>query len=292
MLDQLQLAVRATRLWAFGPRGSTESDYDAASATYDDYYSLNLASCAQTLLDKLPLRPSMHVLDLACGTGFFTQPIAVGVGQHGKVDAVDLSANMLAVNHKHAEMKGIDSRIRYVKSDALEYIGEQAEDQYDLIVCGWGICYMDHSRFFQESTRCLKPGGVLGIIENRKDSLQESSEIFQSALARHSSALRKHLDIRLPRNHQQLTREAQKACLRVRFSWSGEKPLQYQHAEEVCDYLIKSGASAGFIDSIDAAQLDTLVTTFVDIANGKLAAQQEPLLVHRYSALVAEKPNH
>jgi ubiquinone/menaquinone biosynthesis C-methylase UbiE len=49
----------------------------------------------QLIVDQLGLRPGMVVADLGCGPGFFTIPIALKVGDAGRVYAVDSSPEML-----------------------------------------------------------------------------------------------------------------------------------------------------------------------------------------------------
>src|SRR5262249_20302581 len=49
------------------------------------------------LLKALPLRPGMVVADIGAGSGYFTFPMAGMVGPKGKVLAVDIQKEMLAV---------------------------------------------------------------------------------------------------------------------------------------------------------------------------------------------------
>ncbi len=51
-------------------------------------------------------------LDLGCGPGFFTLPLAQMVGDRGKVVAVDLQAEMLQRLKSRAERRGLSARIR------------------------------------------------------------------------------------------------------------------------------------------------------------------------------------
>ncbi len=49
------------------------------------------------LLDSLRLTGGENVLEIGCGTGAVTLPLAEAVGEHGRVVAVDISEPMLEV---------------------------------------------------------------------------------------------------------------------------------------------------------------------------------------------------
>jgi ubiquinone/menaquinone biosynthesis C-methylase UbiE len=67
------------------------ADYDKGAVSFDDYYSRNLGSSALELWEKLPVKEGQVIVDLACGTGFFTTKLAHAVGQTGQIIAVDFS---------------------------------------------------------------------------------------------------------------------------------------------------------------------------------------------------------
>src|SRR5262249_9772541 len=52
------------------------------------------------LLKMLPLKPGMVVADIGAGSGYFSFPMAKKVGPRGKVLAVDIQKEMLAVIRK------------------------------------------------------------------------------------------------------------------------------------------------------------------------------------------------
>jgi SAM-dependent methyltransferase len=51
---------------------------------------------SNVIVQQLDLRPGMRVLDLGCGPGRVTIPIARAVGPDGGVDAIDVQPGMLA----------------------------------------------------------------------------------------------------------------------------------------------------------------------------------------------------
>ena len=71
--------------------------------------------------------PGDTVLDIGCGPGLFTLPIARRVGEKGQVIAVDLQEGMLEILREKASHEGLLPRIRLHKTEpqslALEYPG-------------------------------------------------------------------------------------------------------------------------------------------------------------------------
>ncbi len=63
----------------------------------------------------LGLAPGMTVADIGAGTGYFTLPIAKQVGPHGKVYAVDLQPDMLAILAKKVGRRQRPQRRTYCR---------------------------------------------------------------------------------------------------------------------------------------------------------------------------------
>ena len=57
------------------------------------------------------VQPGDTVVDLGCGGGFFSVALAKMVGEKGRVIAVDLQAEMLAITRDFASKKGVSNRI-------------------------------------------------------------------------------------------------------------------------------------------------------------------------------------
>ena len=264
------------------------SDYDNVSESYDEYYSKYLGAGALEMLDKLPIGDGDNVLDIACGTGFFTHRLAEKVGSSGSVTAVDVSSGMLKCNQRNASSKGL-LNIDFFHADALHFLSSVPSGSVDGIVCGWGICYMNHKELLKEMARIIKPKGFMGIIENRECSLADVSSVFKKALIDYPQALVKNMLIKLPKDKDYLIKTFCGNTFTVKNAWDGQVVVPCSNGNDILDYMIKSGASAGFIDSLDKELSDKVMSKFIFYADEKIKNGVGVVVSHDFSVLVAEK---
>jgi ubiquinone/menaquinone biosynthesis C-methylase UbiE len=287
-LNLPKLIYRTLSLKLSKNKSNPTTDYNLISTSYDEYYSRYLGKAALELLEKLPVKPDQCILDLACGTGFFTHPLAEKVGNNGKVFAVDLSSGMLECNQNNALLKKLPN-IMFVESDALLFMDGIANESLDGIVCGWGICYMDHVKLLQNMERIVKPGGFIGIIENRSSSLKAVSDMFMKALVAHPNAMIKNTEIHLPKDKDYLVKTFTKRGIVTESAWNGKVTIPCKSGDEVAEYMLKSGASAGFLDALDKNLLPEVMKSFVIHIDKSMANGQSVPVNHEYCALVATK---
>lgn len=111
------------------------------------------------------VRPGDTVLDIGCGPGFFTIPLARLVGETGRVVAVDIQSGMLDRTRRRAEKAGLAARIRLVKADET---GLHLEGAADLALVFWMAHEVeDLDRLFAEILAALRPDGRLLLVEPR-----------------------------------------------------------------------------------------------------------------------------
>ena len=104
-------------------------------------------------------------LDLGCGMGYFSIPLARLVGPEGVVICIDLQAQMLAGVRRCAERAGVADRIRLcqAETDHLE-LTETA----DFALAFWMLHEVpDQLAFLAEVRAWLKPDGRLLVVEPR-----------------------------------------------------------------------------------------------------------------------------
>ena len=109
------------------------------------------------------IAPGQTAIDIGCGMGYFTLPMARLVGSSGRVIAVDLQAQMLDRLQRRAERAGLQSRIQphRCQPDTLA-LGEPA----DFILTFWMVHEVrNQSAFLQEVRKLLKPTAHYLLVE-------------------------------------------------------------------------------------------------------------------------------
>ncbi|WP_373232201.1 class I SAM-dependent methyltransferase [Cohnella sp.] len=147
-----------------------EDVYHHISAPYDVLVSKEdrFNNIPRAITDITTLE-GKNVLDIGAGTGRLTRMIAPHVSS---IQAVDFAADMLKLNAVKLVELGLDNW----KTTVADLRELPVKDQeFDLIVAGWSICYVASSNspdwkenlklFFSEVRRVLKPGGKIIIFE-------------------------------------------------------------------------------------------------------------------------------
>lgn len=111
------------------------------------------------------IREGDTVIDLGCGPGFFAVRFAAMVGERGRVIAVDLQPEMLALAQKKAAKAGVAERMTFHRC-APDRVGLEQLPQADFMMA----FYMAHETpdipaFLAEVRGYLKPGGKFLIVE-------------------------------------------------------------------------------------------------------------------------------
>jgi ubiquinone/menaquinone biosynthesis C-methylase UbiE len=97
--------------------------------------------------------PRGRVLELACGTGWWTEQL---VRYADQVTAVDASPEVIALNRAKL---GVRDNVRYVQADLFSW---QPDDSYDMIFFSFWLSHVPPSRFdefWKLVRRSLAPGG-------------------------------------------------------------------------------------------------------------------------------------
>jgi SAM-dependent methyltransferase len=111
------------------------------------------------LLARLGIAAGESVLEIGCGTGAITLPIAAAVGERGRVVAVDISEPMLAVARQRVDERGLHN-VTLLLGDAQVFEFEPAA--FDLAASRMGIMFFaDPTAAFRNIGGALKPGGRL-----------------------------------------------------------------------------------------------------------------------------------
>ncbi|MBA2293336.1 MAG: methyltransferase domain-containing protein [Gemmatimonadales bacterium] len=131
--------------------------WDKAAAYYETYWRRQLEPVQSQLLRQASAQPGESVLDVACGTGLITFPVAEQVGSTGSVLGVDLSEGMIQGARAIAATRGIaNTRFERMDAEALAL----PDATFDAALCALGLMYVpDPRRALSEMHRVVKPGG-------------------------------------------------------------------------------------------------------------------------------------
>lgn len=159
--------------------------YDLRADEYDQWYlrqgrydtpELNDAwrsdvRWLDALVDAFTARHAgRRVLELACGTGLWTERVAGGCG----LVATDTSPQMLGHARRRLERAGVAAR--WVRADAYRLPFERAS--FDAAYAGFFISHVPSSympTFFDQVSRVVRPGGELLLFDGRRASCAAGS---------------------------------------------------------------------------------------------------------------------
>jgi 2-polyprenyl-3-methyl-5-hydroxy-6-metoxy-1,4-benzoquinol methylase len=111
---------------------------------------------AQWISDTVKLKPGMRVLEIGCGTGFFSE---IFVQSGAELHAIDLAKAFIKKALERCAGLGIHFKVADV--DAMPY-----KDQlFDAVIGVRVLHHLDMALAFKEINRVLKPNGMIGFCE-------------------------------------------------------------------------------------------------------------------------------
>jgi len=112
--------------------------------------------------------PARDVLELACGTGLFTERLAAGATH---VTAVDASREVVALNRARCAAAGAAGRrVTYEVADVFRW---EAARRYDLVFFGFWLSHVPPTRFgafWRLVDAALAPSGRVFFVDNRRSA--------------------------------------------------------------------------------------------------------------------------
>jgi len=149
--------------------------YRARAAEYDQWwlrqgrYDRGAALNAQWFADAAAVsaalaafRPEGRVLELACGTGIWTEQLLPFAAE---LTAVDGSPEMLTLNAARLRAP----KIRYVEADIFRW---RPSEPYDVVFFGFWLSHVPpeaFAAFWQMLQSCLAPGGRVFFVDSRRE---------------------------------------------------------------------------------------------------------------------------
>jgi ubiquinone/menaquinone biosynthesis C-methylase UbiE len=120
------------------------------------------------VLSLLGLRQGDRVADLGAGTGYFTEILAIAVGNAGRVYAVELEPSLL--DHIMARQPSLSPRIVPVLAAPADPRLPEGEIDVVLMVNTWHHI-KSRPKYLRRLARCLAPGGRVAVIDFRDGEL-------------------------------------------------------------------------------------------------------------------------
>lgn len=118
---------------------------------------------SEVIVRHLEVQPGMTVLDIGCGPGRVTIPVARQVGPQGTVVAIDLQPGMLSRAQAKAQAANV-SNIRFVQAGVGDGKLDVGPADRALLVTVLGEI-PNQETALKEIFGALKPGGVLSVTE-------------------------------------------------------------------------------------------------------------------------------
>lgn len=133
-------------------------------AAYLDRHAAAARPEYQAMLHAVGLAPGAEVLDAGCGGGSFLADIAERVGPTGRIHALDLDPDNVAVVARRAA--GLPCPVTAVVGDVTRL--PWPDHRFDAVWCANTLQYVDddaYPRALAELHRVVRPGGLLALKE-------------------------------------------------------------------------------------------------------------------------------
>lgn len=109
-------------------------------------------------LHRLPKQ--QHILELACGTGIWTQEL-LKLGE--RITAIDASAEMIAINQAKLQSE----QVQYERADLFRW---EPKAQFDMVFFGFWLSHVPSEYlhpFLDQVAQSLKPNGLIFMVDSR-----------------------------------------------------------------------------------------------------------------------------
>jgi 2-polyprenyl-3-methyl-5-hydroxy-6-metoxy-1,4-benzoquinol methylase len=146
---------------------SVTQHHNMATHPDEGYYARQYWHWLRAGLERLAQKglgtKSPQVLDLGCGQGRLTLPLARwAAARGGRVVGVDVSPNALEEAQKRALGEGLSQVIEWREADILTFLRHQPAASYDVVACLEVLSVIpEYREALGEVARLMRPGGVL-----------------------------------------------------------------------------------------------------------------------------------
>ncbi len=136
--------------------------FDSVAETYDQTGVAFFRPVAERLVSLVDAHAGDAALDIGCGRGAATVPLAHAVGTSGSVQAVDASSAMVAATRELVADLGL-GQVRVDVADAADLSGF-GNASYDVVVSSLVLFFLaDPAVVLKHWAGLLRPGGRIGL---------------------------------------------------------------------------------------------------------------------------------
>ena len=156
--------------------------FDALAETYDQTGVAFFGPVGERLVSLLEPAPGESALDIGCGRGAVTLPLAAAVGPSGHVDAVDVSPAMVAATRASVEERRLD-QVTVEVADAADLSGVLGNwPRYDVLASSLVLFFLEQpGEVLRRWVSLVAPGGRVGL--STFGDLDEPSEALDAGFA-------------------------------------------------------------------------------------------------------------
>jgi ubiquinone/menaquinone biosynthesis C-methylase UbiE len=145
-----------------GQLGKFDTDSEALTRRIQAHDRFGVKDLNSWMFAQLDLAEGMTILDLGCGTGKQSIPLAECIGDGGHVVCLDLSRGALDELCSSAASRGLEHRITTVMSSLDDIPVSVANRQFDRVVSSYALYYVDDERrLFEIVHSALRANGIL-----------------------------------------------------------------------------------------------------------------------------------
>ncbi len=168
-----------------GTLGKFDTDAAALTKRLEAHDRFGASDLNQWCFELLNLSPGMEILELGCGTGKQSLPLARLVGETGRVTAVDISQEALDTLRQQALEAGVGARIAIRRADLDEVSPVLRSGPFDRAIACYSIYYAKRPEpLFRSLHAALQPGGILFFCGPSQRNNAELKELHDSLYAR------------------------------------------------------------------------------------------------------------
>jgi len=165
--------------------GKFNTDADALSKRIQAHDKFGSNDLNQWIFDNLNVIDGNSILDLGCGTGKQTIPLAKLVGNNGHILSIDLSNEALDVLQKEAVELGLDKRINTLCCRHDDIHKHLKKNAFNRIVSSYSLYYSENpEKVIKTIWNSLITDGVLFFCGPSKDNNRELKMLHYGLMGR------------------------------------------------------------------------------------------------------------